>query len=358
MLARELELRRKSEVNKKKVNKLCENLITSREWPRDDEEIEKLWEPIKKDLTSQDQTILLTCLVQNDNVFKWLKLISYLLPSLFSEDRDFINLIEIVVDKVKGDMAQGDFIRSLINIGEKDPENGIGLYSRLIEVASDSAISYSGLILGGAAKKRFDEAFQIVKKDLQNEKMSVKVACLKALRVAFETKTDEKFPSEILDILEDMWEIGDPSVRTEVIQGYIDFDKFDPQKCEQRLLEIATNGDSSARFTITSRLWFTNLEDQSIEVEILKICSEDNDINVLENIARVLSRKGQKFLDDSLEIVKRMLKKPVYVSLPSLDYCLRELCKNKREYCVATFEKWKDADPDLVFRLRLSRLSV
>jgi len=274
-------------MKRNKVENWCETLTTRKDWPRDDEAIKKLWAPIEKDLTSEEQISLLNCLAQSHYIFRWLNLISYLLPDLITEDQNFINLIETVVDKVKGDMAQGIFIRSLINMGEKDPERGISLYARLTEVSSDLAIQYSGLILGGAAKRKFNKVFEIIERDLQKEESSVKVACLKALRVAFETEGEIQFPSGIIDILDEMSENKDPSVQIEVVQGYIDFDKFDPERCEKKLLEIATKGNSMVRFTILDRLWLVSLNGQSTEIEILKICVEDNNVNVLERVALI-----------------------------------------------------------------------
>lgn len=76
----------------------------------------KTWYPVKRDLTVDDQVTLLTRLVEKDYVFRWLKLISHLLPDLFSKDYSFVTLLETIIDKIKGDMAQGDFIRSLIKL--------------------------------------------------------------------------------------------------------------------------------------------------------------------------------------------------------------------------------------------------
>lgn len=343
-------------MNGESVKNWCKTLTSSRDWPHDNEAIEKLWKPIKEDLTPKEQVSLLNCLVQKDNIFKWLYLVSHLIPELFSEDQNFITLIEIIIDKVKNDMAQGVFIRSLIDIGEKDPREGINLYHRLIEVSSDLTISYSGLILGGAAKRRFDDVFAIIERDLRKDKISIKIACLKALRVAFETEGVVEFPPRILDILEEMWKNKDPSVRTEVIQGYVDFRRYNPQVCEQKLLEIARTGSSLERLTITNRLWFQDLQDQSIEVEILKICSEDNNVNVFESVAHVLSRKGQAYLNDSLEIVRKMLKKYSLYDIPDLEYSVQKLCEKNREACQETFQKWHDSDKDLVFRFHLKSL--
>ena len=342
-------------MDEKKVKESCKTLTASRDWPIDTEAIEKLWSPIRKDFTLQEKVLLLKCLVQNDSVFRWLHLVSHVLPDVVSEDQNFINLIEIVVDKVKGDMAQGIFIRSLINIGERNPEMGIRLYTQLIDVSNDAVIPYSGLLLGGAAKKEFDKVFKIIKEDL-GKRISVKVACLRALRVAFETNGPIQSVPVILNIFERMSLIPDHSIQIEVIRGLIDFDKFDPERCEKRLLEIATKGNSIARFTILDRIWFQSLNTQSKEIEILKICVEDNNVNVLESVARILSRKGQAFLEDSLEIVKRMLKKPVDSFVPDLSYYLKELCKNEPKSCIKTFQKWVESDQDLVFKFRVSRV--
>jgi len=214
----------------------------------------------------------------------------------------------------------------------------------------------SGLILGGAAKRRFDDVYKIIEQDLQKDNISIKVACLKALRVAFETEGVVDFPPRILDILEEMWKNKNPSVRTEVIQGYVDFRQYKPQACEQKLLEIAETGSSLERLTITNRLWFQDLQDQSIEVKILKICSEDNNVNVLESVARVLSQKGQAFLSDSLEIVRKMLKKDSIYHIPNLEYSVKKLCEENWEACQETFQEWHDSDRDPVFRLRLKFL--
>lgn len=344
-------------MNLTKVSDWCNTLNTERKYPLTKEEIIDTWKPVHEDLTVEEQIALLICLVKTGSVFRWLNLISYFLPDLFSESQYFINLMELVIDKIKNDMAQGVFIRGLIDSGEKYPGIALKLYSRLSAVANDVTIHYSGLILGGAAKKKFDEAFRIIKNDLQKGKAPVKVACIKALRVAFETENETKFPPEILDLLEQMSKGGEPFLQSEVINAYIDFDRFNPEKCEQKLVEIVTTGDSSARSAVSNRLWLSNLADQKREIELLKICADDNDSAVLANVARALSRKGQAFLKDSLEITKRILKNYKDYNMSEIDYYIEELCKNDVKLCLATFEDWRKSETDQVFQFRVSELS-
>lgn len=346
----------KNKMNLTKVSNWCNTLETSRKYPLTKEEIVDIWKPVQEDLAAEEQISLLICLVKTGSVFRWLYLISYFLPDLFSDSQYVINLTELVIDKIKNDMAQGVFIRSLIDSGEKHPDTALKLYSRLSAVANEVTIHYSGLILGGAARKRFDEIFGIIKNDLQKGSAPVKVACIKALRVAFETENETNFPPEIWDLLEQMSETGEPFLQSEVINAYIDFDRFNHEKCEQKLVEIATAGDSSARFTISNRLWFSNLADQKKEIELLKLCANDKDSRVLANIARVLARKGQAFLKDSLEITKKILENYKDYNMSEIDYYVEELCKNDVKACLATFDEWSKIEHGTVFQFRVSEI--
>lgn len=343
-------------MRERKVQDFCESFVAIKKWPRSKEEIEELWEPVAEELNTNEQTYLLWCLVEKDNVFKWLRLISHLLPNLVSEDQIFVNLLDEIVSKVRGDMAQGDFVRSLINIGEKYPKKGIALFHLLAKTSSDLTIHYSGLVLGGAAKKSFAGVFEIIKEVLKKEKPPTTVACLRALRIAFEDAKNLELSNDIFQILERSLEVEDLSVRREVVHAYLDFDKFRPEICEKRLLEIAQKGDSLMRFTIVDRLWFLDLKDRSNEVAILKICSRDDDLNVLGGIARILSRKGEVFINDSLEILYGWLKRSKYHDIPALDYSLHELGKNTLPHCLKIVERWIEFEDEPRFLLQVSRL--
>ena len=342
-------------MTKRRVEDICKSLIASKEWPKDKRRIEELWKPLTKELDAKEQIQLLRCLSKNDYIFKWLGLISHVLPDLASEDQNFTDLLEYIVNKIKGDMAQGEFIRSLINIGEMYPEKAIGLYSRLTKVAGDSLIHYSGLILGGAGKKDFPKVFSIIKNDFQTGKTSTQVACLKALRVGLEKTEQFLFSEEIFALLESALSIQDRFVQIETVQAYIDFDRLKPEICGDRLLEIARKGNSTLRLAIADRLWLDNLQNTKKEIEILRLCSEDNDVRVLESVARVLSRKGQAFLEESLEIVRAWLKRPIYFDIPLLDYYLGELGRNKLKDALEVVERWIVSDRDKVFHFRISR---
>jgi len=49
-------------------------------------------------------------------------------------------------------------------------------------------------------------------------------------------------------------------------------------------------------------------------------------------------------LEDSLEVVKKLLRKPVDLIIPSMDYYLKELCKGKVNECKNVFQNWVDTE--------------
>jgi hypothetical protein len=336
-------------MNSKNIDNICKELTTSRAWPRSTEAYEKLWNQIKEALTTPNEQItLLKCLAESDNIFKWLGLISWLIPELGSDDVVFVELLQKVVDKVKGDLAQGEFIRSLIRLGTENPEKGTALYVRITETSGNVMIHYSGLLLGGAARAGSATAFKKIEDGLKNENTAIVVACLKALRVAHEDSKDLVYPN-IFDTLAIFTKSTDSDIQKEVVNAYIDFDKFDPETCGSKLLEIAHSADSEIRFTILNRLLVNDLQDKSNEFEILRACSRDGNSNVRDQLSYVLARKGQAFLEHSLEIIKEWIKDGKYYEIGSLDYCLSELGKNRIPECIKAIEQWIDSDRDPVF---------
>ena len=276
----------------KKEEKWFKILTSSRNYPLKNEEITEIWSPVRAELTEEEQLCLMEDLVQKDDVFKWLHLISNLLPSLFSENKEFMKLVEIVVEKIKNDMAQGIFIRSLIDTGEKNADSVIRIYPKLTEDVNELTIEFTGLILGGAAKNKFSETLEIINNGLKSSSIAVIIASLKALRVATESEIFV-FPKEIYGILDEIWKIQEPSLKTEIIGAYIDFDRYDAERAESRLLKISSGGDSAERYTITRRLWFAKLVNLDKEIEILRECAKDKNPQVQANLFQVFGQKGK-----------------------------------------------------------------
>lgn len=149
---------------------------------------------------SDEQMIKILERLVDGFIFKWLDFISLKLPDLVTEE-DFVNLLRKVILRIKGDMAQGPFIRALIKIGEQDAKLGFSLYEQMIADEDEDLIHYSSFPLGGAGKRNFDEAYSLIKEGLKSENPHIKAVSIKALRVVFEDMNEIQQSSEIFDVL-------------------------------------------------------------------------------------------------------------------------------------------------------------
>jgi len=341
-----------------KTEEIYKSLTAKRIWPLKQSEIEEIWLPIKAQLNCQEQMQLLICLSRESYIFPWLKLISYAIPDISPKESGFIDLLENVVSKIKNDLAQGDFVNSLVKLGETQPDQAVELYESLTKVEDYSLIHYSGLILGGVAKKDFQKAWAMIERDFAKGFYPVQVACIKALRVGLEKIDFSDNSEEIFAMLKIALAQSDDSLRIEAIHSYIDFDKVNPKICEEALKDVAKTGQSLLRLVIVDRLWLVDLENKENEIEILKLCAKDNDQRVIESIARVLSTKGQRFLGDSLEIIRELLKKPYSVHGAMFDYYLQEFGKDKLPSILESIKQWSKTDKDETWRLKASGILV
>lgn len=278
--------------------------------------------------------------------------ISLKLPDLVTE-KNFINLLRKVILKIKGDMAQGRFIRALIKIGEQDVNLGFSLYEQMIAETDRDLIHYSSFPLGGAGKRNFNEAYSRIKEGLKSENPHIKAASIKALRVIFEDSNELQQSSEIFDVLDRLSsEQEDFIIQVEVLNAYFDFSRFRYEECVQHLIEFARRSNSVIRFNLANILWTRNLQSKQDEIEILKLCAEDEDKNVLSRVSFALSNKGPEFPEKSLGIIKDWIQKGKYFDVYEIDYCIRKIGEVYLDRCIKEVETWveeKNGDRRLQF---------
>ena len=107
-----------------------------------------------KDYDTDDKKIKLLSELST-NIFDYLKYITKLIYDIIDFNLDYLNVLEKIVDKLKFDLAQGDFIDTLISIGK---DKNINLYIYIKENSkNDVLLEYSGLILGGYYKNHNEE---------------------------------------------------------------------------------------------------------------------------------------------------------------------------------------------------------
>jgi hypothetical protein len=285
-------------------------------------------------------------------VFKWLDFISGILPCLAAEE-EFVGLLKRIILRVKGDFAQSPFIRTLIKIGEENPDVGISLYKQMIAEEDPDLISYSSFPLGGAGRKTFPKAYSLVKKGIASDNPHLRSASIKTLRVVFENEPELKRKSETFRILADSSsENEDNIVQTEVLHAYVDFSRFKPDVCAQQLTNLAKRQNPTLRFNLADSLWVRDLPNREDEINLLEICAKDDSREVLSRVSVVLSKKGPEFPERALTIVKDWIKRGKYFDVYEIDYSVKEIGKGHLDRCIKEVGKWineKDESKRLQF---------
>jgi len=317
--------------------------------------ISKGFEPNKKNL------LKLTGFLSEDYIFRWLEFIGAKLPDIASIDNEFVLLLAKIVKKVRGDMAQGPIIRSLINIGFSNPDLGLALFDKMVTSGDNNLISYAGLVLGGAGKKEFEKALRKIEQESKSSSPDIRVTSIKALRVIFE-ETKVSPPQKIFEILESAADPKEDSMtRSEAANAYIDFCGLNPEICVKQLFYLAKQGDSNVRFTIAQRLLSVDLGDRQYEIEILTECSRDDSLDTLSRVALALSVKGKDFPEESLEIIRNWIERRKYFEIREIGYCLEEIGKGNLSKCIEVVASWVDRkEPIFSFYVPevLSQISV
>ena len=316
---------------------------------------------VSRGIESKEEILLLSRYLVEGDIFRWLDFIGLKLPQLASTDDDFVNLLSIIISKVKSDMAQGPFIRGLINIGASNPKVGLELFEKMAESDDKDVVSYSGLILGGSGKKEFGRVFPRIVDNVKSQDSDIQATSIKALRVIFEdrnlSETAPNILEKVFQVLRDLTSPNvDSKIRSQVSNAYIDFYKFDPEQCYGRLKDLAQQKDSNIRFTIADRLFFIDLKDGKQEMALLKECSQDDNPYTLEKVAFALSKKGKYFPEESLEIIKDWTKRGKFYKINILEYCLQEIGKGNLDQCIKTIETWIRGEKDPLLRFHIPKI--
>ena len=322
-----------------KVETFYNDLIKNHTWIRNKDELNSTWNNVNKKFNDYEKLIFLKKLSEDNYIFRWLDLISYIIPLVKYDEDIMIEIIKNITIKVKNDMAQGNYIRGLIKIGENDQNRAFNLYNKL-QCSSDDVIQYSGLILGGIGKQNYDYMFNYIITNFSDSNEKLKASYLKAIRVSNENKDTLIYEKEIFKLIDSVIFTKNEYLLYEVIQICFDFNKYNSSKTEEYLLYYTLKGNDSIKYIIANKLWFYNLSNYEIEIKLIEILSKENDIKILDEIAKVLSRKGSNYLIQSLTIIKYWVDKNKFYDISNIKYCLNELGKENTEIGIDFIEKW------------------
>lgn len=188
-----------SEPENQNVEEIVKSLVEDRTRFYKPEEIEGFLS--KYNLTNEGLFEVLSAMADDEYIFRWLDFISSKIP-IMVENAQILNLLKKIIQKVKGDMAQGSFIQSLISIGEKDSKKGIQLYTHMTAGQDTDLIQYASFVLGGVGKRNFSLIIDYINKALSSANPNTKISGLSTIRVATEKGANMHELDSIIELID------------------------------------------------------------------------------------------------------------------------------------------------------------
>ena len=321
-----------------------------------------------KNLSKEDLTILFYFLAGESDIFAWFNLISDTIEEVASPNILFINLLDTMITKTKDDMAQGFFVRSLIDLGSNKPKLSWDIFYALTgRIRKGITLEFSGLLLGGIGKVEPKKVERYIERVLKEEEFipskSLKVACIKASRVMLEAEHENRsaFYNWLIEVLEKQKQ--DEEIAKEYISLLIDLsEEFTNNYCENVKNLLHSLPFVSLRrivsFMLSTIKRKDNLKKQIIFAESLR---DYEDMAVAYNIMYFLAKAHKSDKEKSFEFVKIFIIKDYTGSDSPIYYLTEKMMGDNREYYAEKFEKWvKGVESPLILmniRRVISRIS-
>ncbi|MEM3566823.1 MAG: hypothetical protein QXK18_08165 [Candidatus Bathyarchaeia archaeon] len=317
------------------------------------EDIEQFFDNLKVNIDEDSWVEILDKLAEDTNIFRWFSFICKKLPSIAKADKSFVDLTSKIIQRVKTDMSSGLLCTSFIEIGSKNPDLGLKLFEMLSKSEDADLKLWSGLFLGGAAVTNPNILFQKIELEYEKTDPNIKAAFIKAVRVLRTKKPDVEIPGGILDLITATVNDQHRVVRSEATAACITFFDMNPASLGGLLLELTKKGSLEDKICILANLGIHKLGDSELEFEILWICSEENDIRVLNAVVQALFNRAKENPEKTLEILKTWIVKGIYYDVYEAWVLLEYLQESNIEKCFSTIESWiqKDIHPLLLFKI-------
>jgi UDP-2,3-diacylglucosamine pyrophosphatase LpxH len=322
------------------VADLIEHLLENyKEFMYNAEAVRKFTE--EKELSQHDRLLLLNALA-DDEVFHWLDYIAESIPLVATDKYLFYGLIKKVIKEVRSDMAQGNFVNALIDLGLQKPDLSIKVYNALVESArKEQFMHHAGLLLGGIGRAKKEEARRFIQKQLDAAFRDYeKAAFIVATQVMLEAEKEldaeaQKFYSEILE------KVTTPSqnqtVRAQSVLLAVVYYQKDPGRTTQyldRTFEEPTY-DLVVR-SLIDRLWIKGIGDLQKEWEYVHRASTLELSHVGDSISHFLANKHKTNPNLAFEIFAMLLRHKDGGG--SLYYVAEKLDSENREFFFSKVE--------------------
>lgn len=314
------------------------------------EDIEKLLQN-----KSKDDMIILFNLMLGENIWSYYKIITYKFSSLVDDSVDteeIVRLFARIVEAIKSDWAQGDFIRALIELGKDKPELSFKFVDKIIRMhINDISIEYAGLLIGGIGKVEENKIMGLVKNVLAMEEYYPssqlrKVAAIKALRVMIEAKKVD--PGQAyFDVVENLTN-GDESILTELALYYIELYVHRQKYCFNKVYElIQKNASDKLHFSVSQTLRLKGLSNIHDAFELIQLIYNQKVGHSEQNVVWFLSKYLMINKQKTFDLFKRMISDRNFRSSTEMDYLVQQMWEKDAAFFKYELVRFVDQTEDL-----------
>lgn len=287
---------------------------------------------------SHDLKFSLVNKLVSDNIFAYLEVISKIVFDIADTSDNYLRLLEAITEKIKHDLAKGPFLKSLEEIGEKKGKKAIELYNKIIEESNnDTLVVFSGLILGGYAKKHEDELTKLLKGNVNNLILS---SYLEAILVAYRTKELSK---EIYTFLDKIERSKEEKLLIKLANISLALYKKNEKYFYNKILNLVKLKNDSINSLIFSKLSYLKIINKEHRFALIKI-SKDSNKYVIDEILQILIKHPRDYKKVS-NLLIYWLNKDLKFELRYFDWVLEELSKKNKlfiDYFLNNFRSIKN----------------
>jgi hypothetical protein len=293
----------------------------------------KRWRELDIKIDPKEVADVIDWMIGRRFIWRWLALISLLIVDVENEDK-LTDLIISIAELVKGDMAGGPFINSLIHLGKTRPALALKVYTQLTRKRIDLA-RFSGLILGGVSTTD-PSVLDYLIKNLTSSKNGICVSYLRAVRVSInETKIDGTiFP--VLDILK---KSDDLEIQLEVLHAYFDFYLFNKEEVMKQIVEFSRRDNIIIKKFVAERLIYPKIDNEDTRI-LISILSDNSDTELMNELVTALVIKCKTNTEFCLSILEKWLVSQVYYRIDNVNWLLEEVGKENLDLTLQILKTW------------------
>lgn len=300
----------------------------------------------KKISLTREEKIRILSEISKKDVFGYSTFLSNSIPLIAENDAIFLELLEIIIQATKGDLATGWFEMALVKIGKENPTLGIKLSKKMQQI--EPIQDFSSAPLGGVGYENYSKIEKIVDSMLTSENPKEVTLGIRVIRIAFSRKEiDNK--QEIFSKIQTILKHDNKDVSLEATLFFLEFYEQEPKLSQEHLLELAKMDDSH-KGIITRHLWIHPIKDENNAIELIKECYNSKNQNIQHLTYYALTKYTKIKHKEIMSIIRQSFENEA-LSYGSLEELIRELGKNALHETLNDFEEWLGTDN---FHLKLS----